>query len=92
MMLLCLISVTLSVTVMTAVKVEPPIEWESKISMHNALFAEDDTGAINVEGYPGIYLVRSYLKNKTQNRKFVSTVYIFHSHFLVMATSAMRKV
>ena len=35
-----------------------PADWQEKIDRHNALFAEDDTGDFNVEGYPGIYLVK----------------------------------
>ena len=35
----------------------PPAEWQEKIDAYDAFFAEDDTGTLNVNGYPDIYLV-----------------------------------
>lgn len=37
-----------------------PADWQEKIDALDAFFAEDDTGTLNVNGYPDIYLVRFF--------------------------------
>eukprot|EP00598_Pedospumella_elongata_P002782 CAMPEP_0184974802 /NCGR_PEP_ID=MMETSP1098-20130426/6189_1 /TAXON_ID=89044 /ORGANISM="Spumella elongata, Strain CCAP 955/1" /LENGTH=63 /DNA_ID=CAMNT_0027497439 /DNA_START=67 /DNA_END=254 /DNA_ORIENTATION=+ len=33
-----------------------PIEWKRQIDKFDAFYSENDDGAINSEGYPGIYM------------------------------------
>ncbi len=39
-----------------------PVEWQAKVNQRVAFFAEDDSGALIMDGYPkGLYLVSSFI-------------------------------
>ena len=58
-----------------------PKDWSSKVTHYNALFAENDDGDINADGYPGIYTpligngYLSHSKGVRSDTYFVSGVF-----------------